>query len=159
MDSCLVGNIFLVGNFLKQHYFFDAYTKKRMTTTHAYLRNGLDRLGNIPTYATLMPTAGVFTHIQKRLPRPPDQPYIQPIMNNAIQRPHTMKVLGKKSNHDLVHMVKPLIHPTAGITAPSFNVRHQRKGLAYDPQRAVGKLTPQVDNQYAGLNSTLPLPP
>ena len=130
-----------------------------MTTTHAYLRTGLDRLGNIPTYATLMPTAGVFTHIQKRLPRIPDEPYIAPIMNNAIQRPHTMKVLGKKSNHDLVHMVKPLIHPMAGITAPSFNVRHQHRGLAYDPERAVGRLTPQADNQYAGLNSTIPLPP
>ena len=129
-----------------------------MTTTHAYLRTGLDRLGNAPTYATLMPTAGFFAHPQKRLPRPPEPPYIPPIMNNANQRPHTMKVLGKKSNHDLVRIVKPLINPMAGIHAPSFNVRHQKRGLLFDLQNPIQKLTPQADSQYAALNSTIPLP-
>ena len=128
-----------------------------MTTTHAYLRTGLDRLGNIPTYATILPTAGVFTHIQRRLPRPADAPYIAPILSEAIHRPHTMKVLGKKSNHDLVHVARPFMSTMAGVHAPSFNVRHQSKGLAYE--KPVGKLTPQADSSYAALNSRIPLPP
>ena len=80
-------------------------------------------------------------------------------MNSAIQRPHTMKVLGKKSNHDIVHIVKPLLSPMGGVSAPSYNVRHSSKGLLYDPQRAAVPLTKMADNEYAGLNSSIPLPP
>ena len=143
-----------------------------MTTTIAYmyLRTGLDRLGNIPTYATMMPTAHpTSAHPQKRMPRQQEEPYIAPILSNAIHRPHTMKVLGKKSNLDLVKHVKPLISPMAGIDAHQGYGRAQKKGLAYDPFRPIGiasggpfvtgkLLTLQADSQYAGLNNRIPLP-
>ena len=130
-----------------------------MTTTIAYLRAGIDPLGALPTYATMMPTAHPTGHVQKRMPLPISEPYIAPIMNHAIHRPHTDKVLGLKSNADLIRHVSATPSPMAGVAAPSFNVRHQAKGLTYDPRKPVGKLTPQVDSQYASLNSRIPLPP
>ena len=130
-----------------------------MATSIAYLRAGLDPLGKIPTYAVLTPTAHPTPGAaQRRMPLPVDPPYIAPILNRAIHRPHTDKILGLKSNHDLRPFVPSKPAVMAGISAPSFNVRHQSKGLAYDPQKPVGKLTKQADNQYAGLNSRIPLP-
>ena len=130
-----------------------------MATSTAYLRAGLDPLGKIPTYATMMPTAHPTPGaVQRRMPLPVDPPYIAPILNRAIHRPHTDKVLGLKSNHDLRAFVPSTTAPLAGISALSFNVRHQYPGLVYDPRKSVGKLTPQADSQYAGLNSRIPLP-
>ena len=133
--------------------------KYQMTSTFAYLRAGIDPLGAIPTYATMMPTAHPTPGgAQPRMPRTVDPPYLAPLLTRAAHRPHTDKVLGLKSNADLVAHVPATPSPMAGVSAPSFNVRHQKKGLAYDPQKPVGKIAPQADNQYASLNSKIPVP-
>ena len=128
-----------------------------MSTGIAYLRAGLDRLGATPTYATQQPTGAAFAHVQPKVPRVLDSPYVAPLLNSAIQRPHTMKVLSKKQDLSLVKHAKAPLRPTAGIDAHQGYGRHHKRGLALT-NPIDGPLMPLADNLYAGLNNTIPLP-
>ena len=87
-------------------------------------------------------------------------PKAPPLLNNAIQRPHTMKVKGKEnSNARIIPRSAPApstdsMHPKQGYA------RGQQKGLAFmKMNRSIdGALLPISDSNFAFLNSKLGQP-
>ena len=82
------------------------------------------------------------------------------IMNNAIQRPSTSKVLGCKSNRE-AHKVlrRPALPEETGMYAPTGYARHQPKGLATLNQRPTdGQIMPLASSFYGGGNNKLGQP-
>lgn len=71
--------------------------------------------------------------------------------NLAFNRPTTHQVLSIKSDFDAVIMGKVDYDKNSGKQAPSGYVRHQMKGLIYDPQRAIDldNIMPIASNFYS----------
>jgi hypothetical protein len=83
-----------------------------------------------------------------------------PLLNNAIHRPHTMKVLGCKSEREAHKVIRRApINATKGMYPPTGYARHQPKGLATLSQRPTNlPLMPDPSSFYAGSNSKLGQP-
>lgn len=129
-----------------------------MTTQVAYLTSGIRPLGKVHTYATLMPTANTHSPQQNLLARMQDKPFVPPMINAAVQRDPTSKVLGKKSAIDTVRQVsKPKNDSLSGVNARISARNQPKEPLArYKPMQE--KLTPLADSHFAGLNNLLKQP-
>jgi len=82
------------------------------------------------------------------------------IMNNSIQRPHTMKVLGCKSDREAHKVLRRAPLPDElGMYAPTGYARHQPKGLASLNERPTdGQIMPLASSFYGGGNNKLGQP-
>lgn len=83
-----------------------------------------------------------------------------PIMNNAIHRPHTMKVIGCKSEREAHKIIRRApINETKGMYPSTGYARHQNKGLSTLRERPIDlPLLPNPSSFYAGANSKLGQP-
>ena len=131
-----------------------------MTSTAAYLTSGIRPLGPVPTYFDLTPQAGFTIPANNGLPSPPPEAYIPSLVTEAVQRPHTMKVLGCKPEPNTLLIGRIPVSDAGTHRAHQGYGRHQRRGLAFDPRHPVdGPLMPQASSFYAFMNSSIPLPP
>ena len=82
------------------------------------------------------------------------------LINSAIQRPHTMKVLGCKSEREAHKIIRrPPINETKGMYPSTGYARHQPKGLSSLRERPTDlPLMPDPSSFYAGANSKLGQP-
>ena len=91
------------------------------------------------------------------------KPYRSKIMNESIQRPHTMKVLGLKPYPVIQTLIqkadKDALH-TGGMKPSQGHGRHMDKGLSFNiyKDRVSGSLLKQADSHYAGLNNSIKVP-
>ena len=130
-----------------------------MTSTAAYLTAGLRPLGAEPTYFDLLPQAGSTMPTTNGLPSPPPDPYIPALVTQAVQRHHTMKVLGCKAEIDAVRIGRVPVSDAGTHVAHQGYGRHQRHGLAFDPRHPLNTpLMPQASSFYGGMNNQIPLP-
>jgi hypothetical protein len=81
-----------------------------------------------------------------------------PLLNDSIHRPHTMKVLGCKQNHESHRVLRrPALSNTGGMFPSTGYARGQKKGLAFiDQQPITGKIMESASSFYAGSNSKIP---
>ena len=119
--------------------------------------NGVSFLGNMPRQNSMVPQMSMYKKQAgnrrfdiKEIPKPP------PLMNNSIQRPHTMKVLGKM-NHNSVIIPRPQPVPSTDNMNPKQGyARGQPKGLAYRPECPNdGPIMAQADSALAWMDSKL----
>jgi hypothetical protein len=110
-----------------------------------------------PTYYDLA-VNGTLTHLDnqtKRL-RTFEEQVNEPVnpadsYNFAFNRPSTHQVLSAKADFDAIIMGRVDYDKNSGKQAPSGYVRHQMKGLIYDPQRPIDiqNIMPLANNFYA----------
>jgi hypothetical protein len=125
-----------------------------MLGTHA-----IDTIQMIPIFSTPNNGLGkpITTLAHGTIKKQPD------CMNTAVIQPNTSGARGVKpckGNLDAVRVLRkaPLPYQQALYPQTGF-ARHQKKGLAYDPQKPINQpLMPLADNFNAGLNSRLPQP-
>lgn len=81
-----------------------------------------------------------------------------PLLNDAIHRPHTMKVLGCKQNHEAHRVLRRApVSSTAGMYPSTGYARGQDRGLAYLAEKPItGKIMPLSSSFYAGMNNKIP---
>jgi len=81
-----------------------------------------------------------------------------PLLNDAIQRPHTMRVLGCKDEPMVNRTLRrPPVSAMKSISAPTGYAVGQKKGLAYEHERPIThrKILKQADNFDAGRDTPL----
>ena len=80
------------------------------------------------------------------------------LLNDSIHRPHTMKVLGCKQNHESHRVLRrPALSNTGGMFPSTGYARGQKKGLAFiDQQPITGKIMESASSFYGGSNSKIP---
>ena len=136
---------------------------KQMVRRDPYLESGLS--DKIPaknrdlTYFDLVPSAlptptGTRVHKFGYIP-----PYIPPAITNAVQRPHTMKVLSRKTNADLRLKIDP-DQPELdrwGV-AHHLHARNQPNDPLTRYKPVERKLMPLADSQFADINNKLKQP-
>lgn len=93
--------------------------------------------------------------VLRNLPKAP------PLLNNAIQRPHTMKVKGKENFNARIVPRPPPVPSTDSMYPKQGYARGQEKGLSYmKMDRPIdGPLMPLADSDFASRDSKLGPPP
>lgn len=93
----------------------------------------------------------------RRFMRAEDGIIAPPLLNDAIQRPHTMKVLGCGIEPMTNRMLrKPATDPMMGVVPPTGYARGQKRGLAYEYQKPLkGKILKQADTFDASRDTGL----
>lgn len=128
-----------------------------MTSFGHYLTNGITPLGDTHTYFTIQPPSGFTVDQKNTLPKKCDQDvYRAPIMNEAIRIKTGEKVLGLKSNFDTRKTVDSVAPLLGGITSRIESRDVQEKITTYKP--TIFPLLKKADNQFAGLDSKIPVP-
>ena len=87
-------------------------------------------------------------------------PTAPPLINNAIQRPHTMKVKGKENFNARIVPRSPPIPQTDAMHPKQGYARGQKKGLAFmKMNRPIdGPIMPIQNSDYGFMNSPFPHP-
>ena len=121
---------------------------------------GLNYLGDMPDQTKLVPNCGFpNTSVSNRkfniYPLPEEAPGL---LNNAIQPPHTRKVLGKSNPNSKIVLNSPPVSSLHGMYPKTGIFRHQEKGLAYHniPNKEIdGPIMPISDSRFPWLTSKL----
>ena len=123
------------------------------------LMHGMRPRGREPNAFDINPGFDVPTKAMtnRRFQRLEDGVGAPPLLNDAIQRPHTMKVLGCGAlpTTDMV-LRRPAVDQTIGMVPPSGYGRRQKKGLAYETEKPLnGKILKQADTFDASRTTKL----
>ena len=112
---------------------------------------------NEHTPSSLIPSSGLTTKPNGFSKNDYSAVPFTPLLNDAIQRPHTMMVMGCKMESNSHNVLRRPSLPSASSMYPHTGYgRHQLKGLNYQDEKPMDlPLMPKASPFYAGANNRL----